>query len=224
MNRTVHKAGPLLQVLGLLIFWVASILPFLFTWARFAWWVALAGVVLFLTGLLLQLRAVRQAVDAESLELDRAGQRASIWEFTPQRTVLAFCVALATFVAVSSLWYAAGLHGPLRLAAAQRDAISTLTSIVMPVCFAFVIGVLPGAFALQKTILLTVLLATAGGAVHWGAARLGIQVDWSTGQGSMMLAFLKVLFMLPLTMLGFVVGKTVGHMAGRAGRRRRQHS
>jgi protein-S-isoprenylcysteine O-methyltransferase Ste14 len=65
MNRTVHKAGPLLQVLGLLIFWVASILPFLFTWARFAWWVALAGVVLFLTGLLLQLRAVRQAVDAE---------------------------------------------------------------------------------------------------------------------------------------------------------------
>jgi len=220
MNYAIHKAGPLLQVFGLLTFWAASILPFLLTWARLGLWVALAGVVLFLTGLLLHLRAIRQAVDAKSLELNRAGQRISIWELTPRRTVLAFCVALVMFVAVGSLWYAAGINGPLKLAAAHRQAISTHTYIVMPVCFAFVIGVLPGAFALQKTILLTVLLAAAGGAVHWVAARLGIQVDWPTAQGSMMLAFLDVLFMLPLTMLGFVVGRTVAHIAGRAGRPR----
>ncbi|CAN7624553.1 hypothetical protein LJR175_004725 [Variovorax sp. LjRoot175] len=218
MKYAIHKAGPLLQVFGLLTFWVASILPFLFTWARLGLWVALAGVVLCLSGLLLQFRATRHLADSESFELQRPSPTIFLWELTLRRTVLAFCVALGMHVVVTSLWYATGRLGPLTLAAEQREAMRTHTQLFMPVCFGLVIGVLPGAYAFQKAVLLTVLLAAAGGALHWVAGRSGIQVDWPTWHGSMMLAFLSVLFMLPLTMLGCVVGRAALHIARRTGR------
>lgn len=46
---------------------------------------------------------------------------------------------------------------------AQREAMRTYTQFFMPVCCGFVIGVLPGAYPSQKAVLLSVLLAAAGG-------------------------------------------------------------
>lgn len=221
MKTSIHKAGSLLQVSGLLTCGVGSILPFLFTWAGIGLWVALAGVVLCLSGLLLQLRATRhtaETAETESFELRRPSSRLLVGKFTRRRTVIAFSLALGMSVVASGLWYATGTFGPLKLAEAQREAIRTLSNFVMPVSFSFVIGVLPGAYALQKTVLLTVLLAAAGGAVHWVAAQSGIQVDWGTGMGAMMGAFLSIIFMLPLTMLGCVLGRAALHIARRTGR------
>lgn len=211
-----HKAGPVLQVVGLLLFWVGSILPFVATWGRLGFWVALAGVVLGLSGLLLQLRATRHATDAESLGRQQPGPGIFFWEVGHRRTVLPFGVALGLFVVGTSLWYATGSTGPLKLAA-HRQAIRTYSPYLLPLCCGFLVGVVPSAYAFQKAALLAVLLAVAGGAVHWAAGRWGIQVDWPDAQGSMMAAFLSALFILPLTMLGCALGKVALCIARRAG-------
>ena len=216
MKYAIQKAGNPLQVLGLLIFWFGSTLPLLFMWARFGIWVALAGVVLFLSGALLQLRAARLTevtADSESFEDRRPISKHFVGELTGRRTVVMFSLALGMSVAASGLLYGGGTFGPLKLAEAQRDALKALSNFVMPVSFGFAMGVLPGTYALQKTVLLTVLLAGAGGVVHWAAGRLGIQIEWSTWHGSMMLAFLSLLFMLPLMVLGLVVGRAMRHVS-----------
>ncbi|MDM0076980.1 hypothetical protein QTH90_21400 [Variovorax sp. J2P1-59] len=192
-------------------------MPFLFTWARLGLWFAVAGVALYLSGLLLQLRTTRHSTDTAPFEVQRQSQGIFLWELTYRRTVFALCVALGMFVLGSGLWSASGTFGPLKLAEAEREAMRTHTQFFMPICFGFVIGVLPGAYASQKAVLLSVLLAAAGGVVHWVAAKSGIQVDWPTGVGAMMLAFLSVLFMLPLTMLGLVVGRVALHIVRRVG-------
>ena len=72
--------------------------------------------------------------------------------------------------------YATGRFGLLTLAAEQREAMRTYTHFTA-VGFGFVIGVFPGVYGFPKAVLLSVLLAAAGGAVHWVAARSCIQVD-----------------------------------------------
>jgi hypothetical protein len=221
VKTSIQRVGPILQILGLLFFWFGGTLPFLFTWARFGIWVASAGVVLCLAGFLLQLRATHhttETANTESVELRRPSSGLFEEELSRRQTVIAFSLALGMSVVASGLWYATGAFGPQSLAGAQREAIRTLSNFVMPVLFGFIIGVLPGAYALQKSVLLTVLLAAAGGAVHWVAAQSGIQVDWGTGMGAIVGAFLSTLFMLPLTMLGCGVGRAALHIARRAGR------
>ncbi|MDM0078723.1 hypothetical protein QTH90_30255 [Variovorax sp. J2P1-59] len=218
MKFPIQNAGSLLQISGLLIFGAGSTLPFLFTRARLGLLFAVAGVVLYLSGLLLQLRTNRHSTDAAPFELQTRCLGIFLWQLTYRRTAFTLCVSLGMFVIGSGLWYASGTLGPLNLAEAQRDAIRTQTQFFMPICFGFVIGVLPGAYASQKAALLSVLLAAAGGVVHWVAAQSGIQVDWPTGMGAMMLAFLSVLFMLPLTMLGLVVGRAAMHIVRRVGK------
>lgn len=211
------KADPALQVVGLLLFWGGSMLPFGLSWGRFGFWVALAGVMLGLSGLVLQLRSRRNAMAAESPGLQQPRAGAPSGEPDRRGTVIAFVVALGLFVVGTSLWYAAGSSGPLKLAA-HRQAIRTYSPHVVPLCCGFLIGVLPGAYAFQKAVLLAVLLAVTGGAVHWAAGSWGIQVDWLGAQGSMMLAFLSALFLLPLTMLGCALGKVARCFARRGGR------
>jgi hypothetical protein len=41
-----YKAGPVLQVMGALIFWSGSMLPFVVTWGGSGFWVVSAGLVL----------------------------------------------------------------------------------------------------------------------------------------------------------------------------------
>ena len=216
MKTSIRKIGTLLQALGLATFWFGSML--LFTWTRFGTWVALAGVVLCLSDLFLQRRTtsdLAETAGTESLEL-RPSLRHFVRELARQQTAVTFGLALGMSVVGSGLWYATGTFGPLKWEEAHREAMTTFSNVVMPLTFGFVVGVLPGAYAFQKAMLLTVLMAAVGGIVHWVAGRSGIQIDWSTWDGSMMLAFLGLLFSLPLTTFGFVVGRAVTHIARRA--------
>lgn len=198
----------------MLLFWGGSVLPFVVTWGAFGFAIALAGLAICLVGFVLQRRAIGYATNAESFHLLRPTPEFSLLKLNGRCwNALVFGLSIALFVAIWSFWSASR----------PKSLFWTYWPYLQPFGCGFALGLLPGAYAFQNAALLWVLLAIAGGAIHWGAWHLGIQVDWQSTQGSMMTALLGALFIVPLTLLGCGFGRLTLHIARHFGARKKSY-
>lgn len=209
-----HVAAPLLEVSGLLFFWLGCVLSLVgpLRPAEAAWAVG-AGIASGAAGVYLRLG--RNASRTHSGDVAGRVPERGRYRATD-------LVALACFTALSaaSAWigYASGSSGPLSHIPVL-SVVGTYGLWLLPFLGGLWMGALPGAWACHKTVFLIAWLAVIKAGVHWAAVRSGLSADWTTAEGAMAVGYLSFLATLPLALLGCLSGRTIARPTLRSRRR-----
>lgn len=208
-----HVAAPLLEVFGLLFFWLGCVLPLVgpLRPAEAAWLVG-AGIASGVAGVYLRLG--RNTFPTHSDDVPgRVRERG--------RHLTTDLIALVCFTALSaaSAWigYASGSSGPLSRIPVL-SVVGTCGPWLLPFLAGVLMGALHGAWACHKTVFLIAWMAVIKAGVHWAAVRSGLSADWTTAQGAMAVGYLSFLATLPLALLGCVSGRTIARSTLRSRR------